>query len=252
MDEPIVSGEGQDKLQPPEPTPEPTLEPTPEPTPTPEPEPEPTPDDPDERIVGKLINKLQPWMGRRDKERDDKFDGKIQRTVEMVLQRFQPQQPPSYQPPVDEFEVAEKEKVWKYADEREQRREQEKANYNKAVLNGINDLVSNDDTFGDDEGLKKEIMETAYNVTLEPGITPQAQAKYILAEAKSRVFGKKIASSNAFTNKPKPKVPLGTLEPKGVPRKATVDVDPELRLQAKKMFGDLSDDKLLDIFKEIS
>ena len=209
--EPVIDpGQGD-----PTPAADPVVQPdpnTPSGDPTP---PAPASIDPDQ-LVNQTVQKLQSWVGRRDKQIND--------TIAEIKELIQSRNTPATPAPVDATTFLDNpdQYIEQIFERKTKAQTQQQVKYNSDFVNSVNSTISSDPLAATDEKFAGEVIAelTANPSLVDRSLPAGVAAKLAIATAKANVLSKRVSTPVNPLNKNKPtNVPTGGVQPSGAPPK---------------------------------
>lgn len=158
------------------------------------------------------------WIGRRDKALREEFKEELRQNQEQLLssisQIMRPAQQasPEQQQFQEDFDLTDPNQFQRAAAGVYTQIEQHKLNYQNDVATRINTRIQADPMLRTNPDLAKEVSDAAYRIRLSPNLDSQAQADFLVNQAKATVYENKItAPTTAFKGKAPTTTATGTV-----------------------------------------
>lgn len=217
---PVEPGQEPVAQEPQAPAQEPAVQ---EPTPTPQAEPTMT------------LHQVQSWIGRRDAQLREEFQGQINQIIQAVQTRNAPQVEDT--DPTTELLNNPIAFMEKFVEQKMTQKETAQTQKTQAFITSAARLMDADPDFADNK-LGMEVIEQMKTIPMNHNLPPDVAADLVISKAKAQVLASRVNKKvNPLANNKPAAVPLGTVTPSAAPSpaKPSVKIDDEVRAYGRKL-----------------
>ena len=169
-----------------------------------------------DQIVDRAVQKMQSWVGRRDKQIND--------TIAEIKELIQSRNAPAPPTPVDAATFLDNpdQYIEQIFERKTKAQTQQQIKYNSDFVNSVNATISTDPLAATDQKFAGEVIAelTANPSLVDRSLPAGVAAKLAIATAKANVLSKRVSTPVNPLNQNKPTtVPTGGVQPSGGPPK---------------------------------